>query len=442
MLVARNVPARRMETMATTRRRFIQLAAAGSLVAGGAVSTAHAQEKKPLKLGVIGVGWYGMVDARAALKDGGVEVTALCDVDSDHLEKAAAALEKLQGTRPKTYKLHKDLLGHAGLDAVIIGTPPQWHALQLIDALDKGLDVYLEKPVSYDVREGRAMVDAVKGSDRIVQVGLQRRQSAAFQQAAEYIRSGKLGKVVQVDVQIHYKVWPKDPTPKDPPSTLDWDLWCGPAPKLPYSEQIGHKSWRLEKTTGHGHLVDWGIHNIDAVRHALGLGAPKRITADGGIYRLGDVITTPDTLTVHFEFDQCPVVWRHRLWGAAEYAPETANGVFFYCEKGTVFAADRKWVVVRKEGKETKKEEFKAAADMGTLHMAEFLASVRTRDPAPCSIEDGYLTTATVQLGMIAYESASVVKWDAKSEQIPDNPAAAALLKRDYRAPWNHPYNA
>lgn len=133
-------------------------------------------------------------------------------------------------------------------------------------------------------------------------------------------------------------------------------------------------------------------------------------------------------------------MWRHRLWGAAEYTPETTNGVFFYCEKGTVFAADRKWAVVRREGKETKKEEFKAAADMGALHMADFLRAVRTRKPASCMIEDAYLTTATVQLGMIAYESASVVKWDARSEQVLDNPAATALLKREYRAPWVHPH--
>ena len=426
--------------MDTTRRHFMQLTAAGSLAVSGVARTARAQDKKPLKLGVIGVGWYGMVDARAALKDGGVEISAVCDVDSDHLEKSGAALEKQQGTRPKTYKLYEDLLKQPGLDAVIIGTPPQWHALQLIDALDKGLDVYLEKPVSYDVREGRAMVDAVKRSDRIVQVGFQRRQSAAFRQAGEFVRAGNIGKVIQADVQMHYGAGTKDPTPKDPPPTLDWDLWCGPAPKLPYSEQIGHKSWRLEKTTGHGHLVDWGIHNVDAVRNMLGLGVPKRITADGGLYRFDGIITTPDTLTVHFEFDQCPVVWRHRLWGATEYTPETSNGVFLYGEKGTVFAADRKWTVVRKKGKQTEKEEFKVAVDMGTLQMADFLEAVRTRKPASCTIEDGYMTTTTVQLGMIAYESGSVVKWDAESERIVDNATATALLKRDYRAPWVHPY--
>ena len=171
----------------------------------------------------------------------------------------------------------------------------------------------------------------------------------------------------------------------------------------------------------------------------LDLGVPKRIIAAGGLYQYQGKITTPDTLTVHFEFDRCPVVWRHRLWGSHEYAPETSNGIFFYGEQGTIFASDRQYTIVRK-GKE--RETVELRTDLGPNHMADFLAAVRARKQPSCTVADGYQSTATVQLGMIAYETASTVDWDEKTEQIPDNPAAARLLKRDYRKPYAHPYQA
>lgn len=420
----------------TNRRTFLGTSA----VAAGAVALAAGASRAPqadkLRMGVIGVGGYGMTDARAALKVGGTEIVAVCDVDSDHLEKAADALEKQQQSRPKTFKHHRELLESSPLDAVIIATPPHWHALQLIDALAAGKDVYCEKPVSYDVREGQAMVAAVEKSDRIVQVGFQRRQSAAMREAAEFVKSGTLGDLIQVDAQIHYRAGRGDPTPQDPPASLDWPLWCGPAPLIPYSPQVGHRSWRLEKTTGHGHLVDWGIHLVDAVRTLLELDMPRSITAAGGLYAYDGIITTPDTLSVHFEFDQVPLHWRHRLWGSNEYDPEVNNGIFFFCTDGTVFATDRKWVVVKGD----KKEEHEVNADMGALHMADFLDAVRKRRPPACVIRDAFKSTATVQLAMISYESNSTVHFDAEQMTIRDNPRAAALLKRQYRQPWEHPY--
>jgi len=424
--------------MKTSRRAFLSTAgaAAGTLAVAGNVLGAS---DDPVRIGVIGVGWYGMVDAQAALKVGGARIVAVCDVDTEHLAAAADQLEKLQGSRPKQFSNYHELLDMANLDAVIIGTPPQWHALPFLAAVEKGLDVYCEKPLAYDVREGRAMVDAAKKSTSVVQIGFQRRQSLAFHEARDFIAQGGIGRLVQVDAQIHYRAGTKDTTPQDPPESLDWDTWCGPGPLLPYSPQIGHKSWRLEKTTGHGHLVDWGIHLIDSVRMMLDLPMPKRITADGGTYYLKDAITTPDTLTAHFEFDELPVVWRHRLWGATEYAPETNNGIFFYGDEGTVFATDRRWTFVPK-AKNAEHEVHEAPADLGLLHTANFLDAVRNGAEVDCPIEEAFRSTAMVQLGMIAYETASVVQWDEAAETIVDNPAATALLKREYRTPYEHPY--
>ncbi|MCX6951753.1 MAG: Gfo/Idh/MocA family oxidoreductase [Verrucomicrobia bacterium] len=422
------------------RRQFLGAVTAGA----AALSQLRAQvtpapsTARKVKLGLIGCGWYGMVDVNAAFKAGGVEIVALCDVDSDHLEKSAAEVEKTQGSRPKTFKLYEEMLATPGLEAVIIGTQPHWHALQLIAAVKRGLDVYCEKPLFYDVREGRAMVDAVAKSGRIVQIGFQRRQSPAYQAVRQFIADGHLGRIVQAEAQIHTNNGTLSTAPQPPPATLDWDLWCGPGPLIPYSPQVGHKNWRQEKTSGQGHLYDWGIHLLDATRMILGETAPRTVSAAGGLYQLKGKITTPDTLAVQWEFDRCPVTWRHRMWGAEEYAPETNNGIFFYGEKGTVFVSDNQWTFTPR-GKKAERKVTEAKADMGLLHMADFLEAVRTRRPASCSIEEAHLSTTVVKLAMISYEVGAKLTWDARTEQIVGHPEAAKLLRRDYRAPWKHP---
>jgi predicted dehydrogenase len=425
-----------------TRRHFLQNTALGAVAATQLPSISGAAEPdRKLRLGLIGAGWYGMVDVKAAFKVGAVEVTEVCDVDSEHLAKAADEIEKLQGKRPRTHKLYQDLLKSDQLDAVIIATPPHWHALQFIAALERSLDVYCEKPLSYDIRESRAMVDAAKKSGRIVQVGFQRRQCAAFRQVRDHIATGEAGRIICVEANIHYTAGTKDPTPQEPPPSLDWDLWCGPGPKTPYSPQVGHMNWRLEKTTGQGHLVDWGIHLVDAVRMILGEGMPRTAFAAGGLYSLRGKITTPDVLNAQIEFASCPLTWHHRIWGAEEYAPEVANGIFLYGDKQTIFVTDDRWEIIPR-GNRKEKQVKEAKSDAGTLHMAEFLSAVRTRQQPGCLIQDAYASTAAVKLAMISYDTGTKVTWNAGTETIANNPAAAALLKREYRPPWKHPYTA
>jgi predicted dehydrogenase len=426
---------------AITRRNFLQTTAGAAVLSQFPAVLAADEPERKIKLGLIGCGWYGMVDLKAALKAGGVEPVALCDVDSEHLTKSADEVEKLSGKRPQTFKLYEELLKMPALEAVIIATQPHWHALQFIAALDRGLDIYCEKPLSYDVREGRAMVDAAHKAGRIVQIGFQRRQSAAFQAVRQRIQSGEAGRIVCAEATINYTAGTKDPTPQPPPPALDWELWCGPAPKLPYSLQVGHMNWRLEKEFGQGHLVDWGIHLVDATRVILGETMPKTVSAGGGLYELKDKITTPDVLTAHFEFATCPLTWRHRIWGAEEYTPEVSNGIFFYGEKETLFATDDRWVSIPR-GKGKEREVHEAKADAGGLHMVEFLNAVRTRKQPGCQPQDAYMSTSTVKLAMIAYETGTRIEWDAQKEQIVGNPADAKLLRREYRKPWVHPYRA
>ena len=198
-------------------------------------------------------------------------------------------------------------------------------------------------------------------------------------------------------------------------------------------------NWRLEKTTGHGHLADWGIHLIDAVRTILRLPMPKRITAAGGLYELKGKITTPDTLTVQFEFDRCPVVWRHRLWGAEEYSPETSNGVFFFGTKGTIFCNEEKWVLLRK-GKGGQREEHEAKSDHGLDHMVDFLNAVRTRRQPTCLIDDAFRSTATVKLGMVSYENRLRRPLGRGPPTNPRQRGRRETPPTPLPRPWKHPY--
>jgi len=212
------------------RRAFL-----GTLTAGAAVlgrTSAAEEPKDKIRLSLIGCGWYGLVVTEAAFKAGGVEVGGICDVDTEHLVQAADRIRSWQGSSPRAFKDWREMLDLPGLGGVVIATPPHWHALPFIEACKRGLNIYCEKPLAYDVREGRAMVDAAKASGRVIQVGFQRRQSAAIRQVAKYVAEGHAGRIVTAAAQIHYPARLQDPRPVPPPASLDWDLWCGPAPKL------------------------------------------------------------------------------------------------------------------------------------------------------------------------------------------------------------------
>jgi predicted dehydrogenase len=423
------------------RRRFIELSVAGSAAMASSFYLPGNSQDRKLKIGLIGAGWYGMVDIKAALKIGGVEVIALCDVDSAHLNSSADEVEKLQGKRPKTFKYYKDLLDIKDLEAVFIGTMPHWHALQFIAACQKGLDIYCEKPLAYDIKEGIAMVNAAEKAGNLVQVGFQRRQSNAFSRAKELIESGKIGAVHQVVAQINYIPVLEDTTVQQPPASLDWDEWCGPAPKLDYRPNIGHKAWRLEKEYGNGHLVDWGIHHIDIIRKIMGSGMPAEFYTKGGIYELKNKITTPDTLTSCMTFPEFQLIWQHKLWGTGDVTKELNNGIFFHGDKGTLFAEDSR-VTIFPSGRDAQKEVLNIPTEMmQEKHVENFLKAVRAKDrkQITCSPEDAFQSTATVQLAMISYYTGSLVKWDQSKKEIIGNTDASGLLKREYRGNLVHP---
>ncbi len=423
------------------RRHFLKQGTIGSAALYSSIHIPGFTQEKKIKVGVIGVGWYGMVITKAAFKVGGIEVLAISDVDSEHLNKSADDIEKLQGNRPSTYKAYEELLDHKGLEVIFIGTQPHWHALQFIAACKKGYDIYCEKPLAYDVYEGLAMVKAAEEAGNIVQIGFQRRQSKAFARTKEMIQEGAAGNIHQIAAQIHYNPILEDNTIQAPPASLDWETWCGPAPKLPYSPSIGHIAWRLEKEYGNGHFVDWGIHHIDIIRHIMDLDMPESFYTTGGLEVLKGKITTPDTLNARMNFNSIPLNWQHRLWGSGDLNTQFNNGIFFYGEKGTIFASDRK-IVIMPAGKEQEQEVIEVpGSDMAMEHMADFLNAVKQKDEnlISCPIEDAFKSTATVQLAMISYNSNSIIKWDQESHSIVNNPEASKLLAREYRGKYIRP---
>jgi predicted dehydrogenase len=423
------------------RRSFIQKTTVGTAAMVAAIHVPSFARDRKLKTGLIGAGWYGMVIAKAAMKVGGVEVIAVCDVDSEHLSSSANEIEALQGSKPLTFKDYRNLLDVKGLEAVMIGTPPQWHALPFIAACEKGLDIYCEKPLSYDVKEGMAMVNAVKKAGNIVQIGFQRRQSAAFQKAKELIQQGTTGTIHQIGAQIHYNPVLADHTIQEPPASLDWDAWCGPAPKLPYRPIIGHKAWRLEKEYGNGHLVDWGIHHIDTIRMIMDFDMPVSFNTKGGLITLKGKITTPDTLTARIDFEGCPVIWQHRMWGTGDLNTQFNNGIFFYGEKATLFASDNK-LVITPAGKDQKQEEMNIPTPgMQENHVADFLNAVKAKNKSllSCTTQDAFRSTTTVHLAMASYYTNSLVKWDPAKLSVINNPEAEKLLARPYRSGYTRP---
>jgi predicted dehydrogenase len=413
----------------------------GAAAMAGPLFFSSLSSDRKLKIGLIGAGWYGMVDIRAAFKVGNVEIAGICDVDSEHLKSGADEIERLQGYRPATFKYYNELLDIKGLEAVFIATPPHWHALQFIAACKTGLDIYCEKPLAYDIREGRAMVAAAEKAGNIVQIGFQRRNSIAFSKAKELIGSGRIGELRQIVAQIHYNPVLEDTRIQPPPPSLDWDEWCGPAPMLDYRPNIGHKAWRLEKEYGNGHLVDWGIHHIDIIRLIMGEEMPTEFQTTGGNYVLKDKITTPDTLTAHMKFRKAPVTWQHRMWGTGDVNPEFNNGIYFYGEKAIMFAQESK-LVIFEGGRENKREDLMfPSPGMQETHVAAFLNSVRNKDRKSITVtpEDSFKSTATVHLAMIAFNTGSAVKWDLQKNEIVGNPAASNLLSRPYREKYVHP---
>ncbi|HTU92962.1 MAG TPA: Gfo/Idh/MocA family oxidoreductase, partial [Gemmataceae bacterium] len=295
------------------RREFLGAGAAG-LALSQAAEAAFA-DRSP-RVGLIGCGWYGKVDLLRLIQvaPAPVEVVSLCDVDKHQLAAAADIVASRQKSKkkPRTFGDYREMLKEKDLDIVLVGTPDHWHALPMIAAVEAGADVWVQKPISVDVTEGRAMLAAARKHKRVVQVGTQRRSTPHLIEARDRVlKEGKLGKIAFVEIYCYYHMRNNsNPPDSNPPDYFDYEMWTGPAPMRPYNKLVHPRSWRAFMEYGNGIVGDMCIHMLDMVRWMLGLGWPKRITSSGGILvEKKSKSNITDTQTATFDFEEMPVVW-------------------------------------------------------------------------------------------------------------------------------------
>jgi predicted dehydrogenase len=453
----------------TTRRRFLKNSTASAaavtlglnLIDTRAIRSARGANEK-IRVGFIGVGNRGTQLLRGFLKQDDVEVTALCDVYEPYLIRDYSKVDKklvdsLGGRIPKMteklgdnvarYKDFRRLLERKDIDAVVIATPDHWHAVQTIMACQAGKDVYVEKPLSVTILEGRKMVEAAKRYNRIVQVGLHRRSSKAYKQAVEDVRAGKIGKVT---VARAYRISNMHPDgigrcpDTAPPKGLDWDMWLGPRPKRSYKENIALYKFRWWRSYS-SQMANWGVHYCDAMRWALGQQAPVSISAHGGRFAVDDDRTIPDTMEVIFELPSGALL----IFGQYEAngGPALIEGEIELCGtlgniySGTEGAAYK--IVPSRGGQfqdsnpriepvETKRMD----GDLTVQHIRNFLDCVKSRQRTNCDMETGHRSTTFALLANIALATKSRIEWDPKNERIINNKKANELLHYKYRKPW------
>ncbi len=434
------------------RRDFLKTSsiAAGSLF----VPFSAWSNQKKIKLAVLGTGWWATeILIPAALRSGQFEIIGLCDVESNSLQNASEVVVKAGNVKPKLFDTYQEMFDMPGLEAVIISTPTHWHPLQFIYACRKGLHVYQEKPVSYDVREGQAMLKAKEEAKNVVQVSFPRVVFNTNDEVKKYLQSEEAGEIYQVKANIN---WPEGPVSKyKVPETLNYEKFVGPAPETPFvaGEEGGRWNWRSQFNFSKGIMMDWGIHYIHNLRKILDLGLPNSVSAIGGTIK-NTSHGNPDYLDVKFDFDGLPVYWSHKTWGYKNPFPETDLGVFFYGDKATVFAGDQGWKVYSEDKSKQQThgeirflwgqdDEFTSNYDTAfTGLFTNFAEGIRNRSNEHIinTLEDSEKTTACVLYGDMAYRSESNISIDTKSRDVIDNAKAAAYLQRTYRSPFKHPF--
>jgi predicted dehydrogenase len=442
-----------------------QLLRAGA--AGAALSTlqpmAHAAPARPApkRVGLIGTGWYGKCDLLRLIQVAPVEVVSLCDVDSEMLANAAEIVSTRQASKkkPRTYSDYREMLAEKDLDLVLVATPDHWHCLAMIAAVEAGADVYVQKPISVDIAEGKAMLDAARKHGRVVQVGTQRRSTPHLIEARDrIIKEGKLGTIGMVEICCYYHMRNgSNPPDTAPPANLDWEMWTGPAPMRPYNEIAHPRGWRAFTEYGNGIVGDMCIHMLDAVRWMLDLGWPTTVSSEGGILvQKNAKANISDTQTATFQFGDLPVVWTHRTWGEAP-DPKYPWAMTFYGDKGTLKASvmsydftpqggggkpvhvDVKYELEEYPEDKTEKDLEKHVAPAIRVHMRDWLARVEDRGRPVADIEQGYISTAACILANLSMGLGRSLAFDPASGTIPGDEEATRLLARPYREPWKHP---
>jgi predicted dehydrogenase len=416
-----------------------------------------------VRIGCIGVGYRGVqvLFAFGAHKD--AEIAALCDVYEPYLngqfDKIHPHFKKLGYVVPKRLpdlagpvQRHTDfrrVLDQKDLDAVIIATPDHWHAVQTILACEAGKDVYIEKPLSFTIREGRRMVEAARRHDRVVQVGTQRRSSRLYAQLADMVQSGAIGKVTVARAGLTDNMSPagigRVPDSAPPPG-LDWDMWQGPRPERPFNLNVLPYKFRWWKDYS-SQMANWGAHYFDAIRWIVGETAPTAVVGCGGVYAVDDCRTNPDTAEVIFEHASGMLTIFSTFEASGQPLLRTGE-IEIRGTKGAIYATMNRVEIVPEEGgrfqdKRPRREPLvlenhDGYKELDEAHARNFLDCVKSRSKPNCDVEEGHRSTSYALLANLALATKARLGWDAKAERFINNDAANELLDYEYRKPWKH----
>ena len=307
---------------------------------------AQTPPSEKIRLGVIGCGEMGQGDLDCFFLNPEVECVVICDVDDARLAKGVELCEKKRGKKPDTAKDFRRVLDRKDVDAVLIATPDHWHALPAVMACQAGKDVYVEKPLAKTIDEGRAMLEASRKHQRVVQMGSQWRSCRHIIEAGELARSGKLGKVSMVRAWAYLDWLPSIGKPADgpPPAGVDYDRWLGPAPLRPFNPNRFHFNFRWFWDYAGGLMTDWGVHLINMMMMGMGNDAPRTVAASGGKFVFDDNSETPDSQVAVYEFPGCLMVWEHKA-GLNNGLNSRSWGVEWSGTEGTIFLNDEGWEI-------------------------------------------------------------------------------------------------
>lgn len=422
------------------RRSIIAGSALGATALAFSGTRTKADNERRVKIGLIGAGGMGGNHLRALAARPDVELAYVCDVDSERLTEGASIVEKGAGKAPKPVSDLRRLLDDTSVEAVWIATPDHWHAPASILALDAGKHVYVEKPCCHNIREGRLMAQAVARSGKHLQVGTQSRSTAVVREAIERVHGGEIGEVLVAKAwnsQLRRSIGKSKPS--QAPTQLDYDLWIGPAPMVPYRSNLLPGIWRWWYDFGCGDIGNDGVHDIDVACWGLGVDShPSRVACLGGKSFFDDDQQFPDTQYAVFEYPNAAgtgkakqLIFEQRIW--SPYVQEGyENGAAFYGTKGVLIIGHSVgWTLYGPRNK--KIAERTGPADLAAHH-TNFLDCVRgTSKTTNADVLAGHRSAALVHLANIAARTGRVLHFDPRSETIAGDQEAGALVGRQYR---------
>jgi len=442
----------------TTRRDFIKKLAIGTtaLSIGSVLPGFSAKSYKKIfganeriRIGAIGVNSRGFALADGFAREKRCEVTHVCDVDSRATAKCVASVEKITGNKPKSIKDIRKLLESEDLDAVFIATPDHWHAPAALMAMKAGKDVYLEKPTSHNPAENEILIKAATKYNRIVQTGMQRRSWPNVIQAIQELRGGIIGNV------YFGKAWYTNNRPSigigkvvPVPEWLDWDLWQGPAPRVPnFKDNYVHYNWHWFWNWGTGESLNNGTHFVDILRWGMDLEYPTKVTSAGGRYRYKDDWETPDTQVLSYEFGKDKAItWEGRSCNG-QFVEGYSVGAMFYGDKGSLLiSGGNEYKLFDLNNKllkhVTSDMGFEAAnlvnptQDLDAYHFRNFFDAIKKGTQLNANLVDGCTSTLLVQLGNISQRAGHSLSIDPSNGHILNDKKASKLWSRNYEKGW------